>query len=70
MHVLLALVVTHARLQSELQLRDPRVRSAALVSFTSCPLLLKGRAEKRRKSIGEGSKAKQLYGFVTRLLLG
>lgn len=54
-------MVTHARLQSELQVRDPLVRSVSFASFISCPLLLKQRGEKkRRKSIGEGSKANQL----------
>lgn len=67
MHVLLALaMVTHARLQSELQVRDPLVRSVALMSFISCPLLLKQRAKTRRRSIGEGSKANQFRIFVTK----
>lgn len=67
MHVLLALaMVTHARLQSELQVRDPLAWSVALVSFISCPLLLKRKAKKRRKSIGEGSKANRIHVFVTK----
>lgn len=42
-------MVTHARLQSELQVRDPLVRSVSFVSFISCPLLLKQKGGKKRE---------------------
>lgn len=42
-------MVTHARLQSELQVRDPLVRSVSFVSFISCPLLLKRRKKREEK---------------------
>lgn len=44
-------MVTHARLQSELQVREPLVRSGSFVSFISCPLLLKQRGRKREGKV-------------------
>lgn len=42
-------MVTHARLQSKLQVRDPLARSVSFVSFISCPLLLKPMGKKKKE---------------------
>lgn len=65
-------MVTHARLQSELQVRDPLGRSVSFMSFISCPLLLKQRKKKEKKKDWSGfeGEAAPCFCYKEGLLLG